>query len=220
VDHHDTSISITIPKAVFIIGVARPAEGAKLPDLACVRLRLEPTTYSLIRHGPIPLTAAGQFKIENVSMREYRLRVSDIPYTHYLQEVRYNGIPVPDRVFTLNNGAPEHAMELIFDDRPAAIAGSVKVDGKPVPQAHVVLAPLPLPEGGEFFAAMRSATADDNGNFALVAIPPGEYRLFALPVDSRNQLHRPGEKERLTSDAEKITVSRGQTRVANLTLAK
>ena len=129
----------------------------------------------------------------------------------------YNGIPVVDQRITLNTAAPAHSLELIFDDKPAAITGTVTASTKPLASAHVVLAPWPAPPGLELFTSLRTATANEKGQYSIAGLAPGNYRVLAVPPDQKRSLQKPNELERLLSNAETVTLTKRQLKTLNLT---
>jgi hypothetical protein len=217
VDHGPSQIAIPLLPGAKIAGSVVPADGAKFNSYDGIRLLLQPTAYGAIRHGLIPIDSAGKFSFENVAMREYRLRASGVPETHYLQQVLYNGIPIADQRITLNTAAPAHSLELIFDDKPAAITGTVTASSKPLASAHIVVVPWPAPPGVELFISQRTATANEKGRFSIAGLAPGDYRILAVPPDQKRSLQTPNELERLLSNAETLTLTKRQLKTLNLT---
>lgn len=191
VDHGPSRIDIPLLRGANIEGSAAPAEGAKVSSYDGIRLLLQPTGYGAVRHALIPIDSAGKFTIENVAMREYRLRATGIPETHYLQQVLYNGIPVVDQRITLNSADPAHSLELIFDDKPAAIIGAVTVYSNPLPFAHFVAAPWPAPPGLELFHSLRTATANERGRFSIAGLAPATTAFLPSPPNKGDPFKSP-----------------------------
>lgn len=216
VGHGATTIPIPISSGPSINGKATAADGAQINGFEGIRVALRPTVYGAIRHDHIPIDQAGRFEIRNVGKREFRLRVTGLPETHYLQAARYNGIPISAMVFAANSGAPAHSIELVFDDKPATVVGSVSTNLKLIPGAHLIPAPWPLPDGDEPFSAMKTASADERAMFNFAGLVPGGYRLLAVPPEKVRSLSMPGEPDRLFNDAEKITLAKRQLRISNI----
>ena len=203
-------ISLPLQPGMQIDGKAVLSEGARPLDFGSIRLLLQPVRYGAIRHALISLAGDGTFRIENVGARDYRLRVSGVPGSHYVREVRHNGQKTTGGVISIDSYGLANSMEIEFDEKPAGVIGSVIADEKPVRQAFVVL--MPWPYGTDVFSAMLTTTGDENGKFTLSGVAPGDYRILAIRPEAQRLLHRPGVMEHLLSAAEKVSLATGQVR--------
>jgi hypothetical protein len=125
---------------------------------------------------------------------------------HYIKEVRYNGLVVSDSTFVVD-GSPGR-LEVILDDKPAAIGGVVEVDGNPLSKASVVLTSWPMPSDG-MLSSLKKATGSASGNFRFGGLPPGDYRIVAVAPEAKDKLDEPGVLGRLFSSADTVTLSPG-----------
>jgi hypothetical protein len=67
-------------------------------------------------------------------------------------------------------------VEIVIDDKPGAIAGTVTDGDKPVSEAMVRLFPEAV-QSGDFVGSVR---VDNQGRFQFNGLAPGEYRILAL----------------------------------------
>jgi hypothetical protein len=68
-----------------------------------------------------------------------RIVVSDLPANFDVKELRYNGGAVADNIVALNEYATAQVLEIVIDDKPARIVGTVTDGDKPVVHALVIL---------------------------------------------------------------------------------
>ncbi len=131
----------------------------------------------------------GQFAIRNVVWSRHSLHISGLPGTHYVKEIRYAGQPVPDNVLTISPGGQ---VDIVVDDHPATITGTVKGDRLP-PMTMILLERQsslgPSHFGNEPF---YSRTIAIGGSFSFSGLAPGEYRLRAGPMFAANDLNTEG----------------------------
>ncbi len=120
------------------------------------------------------------FVFNNVPEGAYRVSIAGVPGTGYLKSARIGGQDVLTDGLIVTRGR-RGALELVISTLTGTLDGTV-VDsaGKPFNAARVVL----VPEGARRKTASlyRLATSDAYGRFALRAIPPGEYKVFAWDV--------------------------------------
>jgi hypothetical protein len=76
----------------------------------------------------------------------------------------------------------------VLADDAAQIAGAARRDdGSLVPHARIVL--VPGPNRRDSMTDFPTVEADERGVYTLEDIPPGEYRILALDVAGRTDLH-------------------------------
>jgi hypothetical protein len=180
---------------------------------------LKPIAYGAIRHALIHIGSDGKFRVEGAAIREYRLLISGIPATHYLKEVRYNGQPQAGTIFSMDRYALAHSLDLVFDDKPAALTGVVKNDDKTIEQPHVVLVPSPCKDP-EVYLVMLTVAGDESGRFNFAGLAPGGDKVFAVPAESKRRLERRDVLDRLLSGAEEVSMGPNQVRNIDLKLSK
>jgi hypothetical protein len=133
--------------------------------------------------------------------------------THYVESIRYDGREIADGVFT---PAPGAELEIVVADRPATLTGTV-IHGDAPTAALVAAVPWPLGRFDPLSPVPLSATSDAQGRFQL-RLPPGEYRILAVPPDRRARLGEPGVLNLLAASAERVTLDRGDSRAVDLRL--
>jgi hypothetical protein len=206
----DKNLDLTIPlgRGVDIHGRIVVAEGARKPELENIKIRIIVTgdIQFADEWPPASPDSEGRFHFVNRPIARVRISVLDLPANFDVKEIRYNGSVATDNIVALNGNAPVQSLEVIVDDKPALIRGTVVDGDKTVGHAHVVLLKWPVSIEDVFLSAKR-AEADDDGKFLFAGLAPGEYRILAVMAETADLLDEPHVLERLLSGAETVTLS-------------
>jgi hypothetical protein len=122
-----------------------------------------------------------------------------------------NGASSPAGEVLLSPGANQ--LEIVIDDKPGTISGTVADGDKPTAQAEVKLYPRVLPPTGlPREIAGSNVRTDKDGRFQIKGLTPGEYRIVAWQPPPTP---RPGGYgdilPKLAASAQAIAVERGGT---------
>ena len=96
-------------------------------------------------------------------------------------------------------------MQIIIDDKPAAINGVVADGENRVSEPYIVLSAWPRP-ADYLYVPPKNATGGRDGRFQFAGLAPGDYRIFAVSQTDRDKLDEPGVLDRLLAAAEKISL--------------
>ena len=191
---------------------------ATAPALRTLRIQALPADADLTPNAwaRADLGEDGRFVLAGLNGPR-RLMVSNLPAGWTLQAVRVNGIDATDR--PLSFGRPEESLadvEVILTDRVAEVSGVVAgAEGRPTPDAHVVVFPL---DSGLWFPQsryLRSTATDIDGSFRIEALPPGSYSavaVSALPSDGEDAWQDPAWLASLLRDAATVPLANGEHR--------
>ena len=133
---------------------------------------------ALMLHEATPVNEieSETFPLFRLSPGSYRLSVSRLPADYYVKEARLGQQDILGQTIELN-GPVSGTLDLLISNRSGLIAGTV-VDARQQPAAYIE--PVLIPETQrDRFDLYKRATADENGRFTILRIPPGSYRLFA-----------------------------------------
>jgi hypothetical protein len=132
---------------------------------------------------------------------------------YYVKEIRLDGRAAPGGVVKLYWGSQ---LEIVLDDQPAALTGSVTDGDKPFSQPLVFVAKWPTLE-----VPLRPAIGDNDGRFQIAGLEPGEYRVLAVQSTAMPDGMQIGETMlgRLWSSAEHVTLERGGSQSVALKLS-
>jgi hypothetical protein len=151
-------IKVSLVRGPDISGRLLVAEGAKAPPpgTAGVSMRTAEGPLQFGDEGqPVTPDAAGNFRFSAVPLARQRITVSGLGESYYVKEIRYNGIPLIDNIFATDGGSPAQSLDIVLDDKPAAITGAVTDGDKPVGKPYVVLVKWPASPEGIFLSTRR-----------------------------------------------------------------
>ncbi len=218
----DKNLDLSVPliRGVDIEGKVTAAEGAAKPSFDKMKAYMRATIdVPQADEGPVAVDAKGFFRLVNTNLTEQNLFVTGVPGGYYIKEVRYNGTPVRGNLelltFELDGGAPSHSLEIVLDDKPAFVTGTVTDRDRPVNRPLVVLAQWPLPNAKALWP-LTTATGDAGGKYQFTGIAPGEYRILAISSALKDKLQMPNLLEPLLRTAKKVEL--GPRAAQNLAL--
>lgn len=203
VKDRDLDVSLTPVPGITAQGRVLGAEGVRLPALEGQEVRRFSETLVNVLSEVIEgtLDAKGAFRFSNLASSPYRIWLPWLPATHYVKEMRYNGVAQPWPMLTPNPHAASHTLEIELDDKPATLSGTVMDGRRPAPQARVWL----IPAGGGH-AEAQTKDGDEKGAFRFAGLAPGEYRILASEPLAGQRLHAPGGLERALANARTLTL--------------
>ena len=193
------------------------AEGAGDLPLTTFKVSFGPigTFVPMAEVQPHAVDAEGRFKFTNIFPARRKVQIAGLGTQYFIKELRYRGLPAPGNIFDFTG---DGGLEIEIDKSPAVLTGSVTNSDKPVPGADVVF--LRWPVGADDDRdAIRHIAADADGRFQITAIVPGEYRIFAVTADDRDEAERAAPWQRLLTRAQKLTLARGASQNVVLTVS-
>ena len=196
-------LNLTIFPEVKIAGRVA-VEGSNPVQLSTLQVRLEDLErgYSSVLSAAV--SRDGTFQLTNVAAGRYAVGFQGGPDGTYLKSVRFHGESSSDAVVDVNPGGAQGLLEIALDSDGCQVEGSVTDrDRLPVPSATVVLVP-----GGQrrdFYHLYKDVKTDQNGNFVLNGIAPGDYEVFAWKDIEHAQWEDPDFLEQFERDAVKIS---------------
>jgi sarcosine oxidase gamma subunit len=122
------------------------------------------------------------FSFRNVMEGSYRFRLLFVPGNLYLRSARFQGEDALDQAFEIHNGEKITGAEIVLSANGGELTGSVKQEetGELVRGATIVLFSAELSHQGPSSRWTRTAQSDQQGNFQLRGLAPGEYLVCAL----------------------------------------
>ncbi|MGH9433033.1 MAG: carboxypeptidase regulatory-like domain-containing protein, partial [Terriglobia bacterium] len=138
---------------------------------------LKPSNGASLYGGGARVKEDGTFKLTNVAPGPYRVNVAGFSEEYYLKSATLNGAEVLASGLTIYPGQPAGTLNLALSLDGGRINGVVMNEQKTVDGATVVLIPNPpFRNRDDLYSTKRT---DDHGRFAMLGLPPGDYKLFA-----------------------------------------
>ena len=185
VDGRDvTDLSMTLQPGLNVSGRIVSGGTAPLPLLARVTIGLAPVGASSDPPiGPSAVDGTGRFTIRGVVPGRYRpVIMGGLPAGWSIASAIFNGQDILDEPLTLSDGATSVDGVLTLTNQATEIAGGITdAAGQASPGATVIAFPADerwwLPDSRRIQAVRPAST----GRYQIRGLPPGDYRLVAVP---------------------------------------
>lgn len=130
---------------------------------------------------PARIQDDGTFKLTGVSRDKFLFTVFALPADQYVKSVMAGSVDITETGLDLSAAESAPPIEIRLSAKGASVDGTVvDKDGKPVIGSMVWMRPQPYdPDKASVSMFTKSTTTDQTGHFAIKAIAPGEYRLYA-----------------------------------------
>ena len=197
-----------------IAGQQEPAQNNQKVTFGSMRSQFTAMEGMLLNAPNASVKDDGSFSLEKVAPDKYRISVYGLPQGVWLKSIRAGDQDVLDGGIDLNGGAA--AIQITLGRGAGTVSGTVQ-DAKqqPIPGSTVTLLPDPMKE--DRTDLYKVISTDQNGQFALQGIPPGEYKLFAWGEIEQGSYMDPEFLKLHQSKAKKITVKVNSTEQVQLT---
>jgi hypothetical protein len=157
--------------------------------------------------------AEGNFALQGVSPSRYDPAISGLPDSFYLKSVRFENQETANTGFDVT-GPGRYRLELVFSGDGAQVEGVV-LDSKDRPAAQATVVLIPADRAARLY---KSTTTAQNGQFALKAIPPGKYRLYAWEGVEQGIWFDPDFMTQHDKDGESVSFDAKERKATNLKL--
>jgi hypothetical protein len=122
----------------------------------------------------------GTFKIKDVFSEKYRVIVEPLPGNAFVKTVRLNGTAMDGGGIDLSGGAEGAKLKITLDANGGQVAGQVhEATGAVSPFGAVVL--MPDQRDASRFDEWRVSNVGADGAYSFNGLPPGRYRVLAVP---------------------------------------
>jgi hypothetical protein len=155
----------------------------------------------------------GDFLISGALYDDYWLEVFSLPAGYYVKDATQNGRE--SRRDPVRAGAGDLSI-VLGSDGPALSGQVVDKENRPVPNAAVLLSIAPLPQSMSP-GQMVSTVTDQNGQFTLNNMAPGDYRLMAFAEVPDDEVSNPDFVRGNLSKATEVTLAPRDRKSQNLT---
>jgi hypothetical protein len=157
---------------------------------------------------PAAVTPAYRFTIDRLPAGEYFVRVGHVPRGWMIRSITHDGRDITDAPLALSADAD---VAVTLTNRLTEVHGTVRsAAGAPDPDAAIVVFPAERdgwPGAGSL--RVRTVRPGRNGEFAVVGLPPGEYRVAAVPSEELDE-GDPALFAALAADGETVRIDEGE----------
>jgi hypothetical protein len=149
-----------------------------------------------------------RFEIGSVPPAAYRFELLKLPEGAYLKALTSGSRPLPSPVVAVGPASPLSGLRAVVAFDGGSVQGHVEADrqsdGAEAPPAEVYLFPE---EGSNAYLHARRTVVAPGGQFRFGSVPPGSYRLCALPRGSARQIFDPAVRGALRGHERAVEVS-------------
>ena len=206
--NQNVEVPISLAPGVALDGRVVFPEGVPRTSFERLLVSVQPSQIIFASGRPMSPDGDGRFRLENAPWGRLMVSLINLSSNFYVREIRYNGNSVSGNAITLAGDSPSQTLEIVIDDKPASVRGVVANNDEPLSKPYAVLAKWPF-TAESLALDLKNTTGDEKGNFRFAGLAPGEYRLLAVPPESKDKLDEPGVLERLFAGALKVTLDRG-----------
>jgi carboxypeptidase family protein len=167
--------------------------------------------------GRANLEADGTFAIDHV-FGPARFDVQ-LPEGWGLQSIRHDGHDITDELLTFTSGEQLADLEIRLTRRITIVSGQV-VGGVATGDGTVLVFATDREKLFENSRFVRAVRPDQNGQYRIAGLPPGEYSAIALDYVEQNAWFDPEFLESLRAHAQPLTLAEGENKTLSLTLVR
>jgi hypothetical protein len=202
-------VSLRLEPEAQIIGRIVAFEESSLPPFDKLQVFAQSEGRSTAAR-PVTPDAEGKFVLANLAFPQHTIIVQGLSPQYYVKEIHVNGEALRDDTVTLS--AELNRAEIVIDDKPGTIVGTVTDRDQPVGGARVRL----FRKAPQSVLPVSALTADSQGKFEIKGLAPGEYRILAQPKATATQPAGAPTDVTYVEAGQPIAVERGGT--SNVTL--
>jgi hypothetical protein len=212
-----TGLVLPLVEPMSVSGAIR-IEGDQKAALPRLTVRLLPIDGSGSSSQNARVAESGTFKLDSVPADNYYLDFGGLPEGAYVKSVRMGNQELLDKGIDLTSARAGVSLEVVLSPRAGSVGGTVTGEGKPAAGSFVVMLADPVRPGQP--SLNKSATADQDGRFALGGVAPGDYKLYALEEAQPELVRDPGLTKPLESKAVKVRVEESGAEQVELKIIK
>ena len=135
----------------------------------------------------------------------------------YIKRVECGGVDYTGKILAIGPSTPLGDCNITLAKNPGTVTGIVQDGNKPAPDSVVVLIPQSL-ELRRDPAYLLTGETDASGRFQIAKVIPGDYFVFAVPLDKDNGYFALNFAESNEANATRVTVHQNET--ANVPLQR
>lgn len=168
--------------------------------------------------GAVGVSEDGTFVLRGVGPGPRLVRVGNLPPDWTLKAVYFDGRDITDTGVDFSGVQQASGLHIVLTDRVSELSGAVHdSQGQPLTDFTIVAFPgdaaLWLPRS----RFIRASRPDQNGQYRIRDLPPGDYLLAAVEFVEQGQWFDPTFLESQRSAASRLSLREGETKSVNVT---
>jgi hypothetical protein len=173
-------VTLTINPGVTVAGHIR-VDGETTDPIPSFQIRLSPWTQGFNVGPPQPAKAdaSNNFSFDDVNPEHFEVNVNPLPGSLYLKSIRAGNADVLANGLDLTGGGGA-SLDVVIGVNAPQITGTVQNPTTQQPALSVTVVLIPQEkERREVSLYYRTANTDQNGNFTMGRVNPGDYKVYA-----------------------------------------
>jgi hypothetical protein len=201
-------------------------EGGALPELPTAGMTVtaapvDPDNTPRFTSATATGRVADDFTFERTGLTRWQRIGMQLPAGWALASVMVNGVEAIDTGLDFKNGERITGAELTITNQITQLTGRVTDDkGAAADESTVVVFASDASRWTPRSRYIRMARPDQNGQFLVEGLPPGEYRAVAVDVIEEGEWTDPAFLEAMAGPASKLSLEKGARRTHDLRLTR
>lgn len=147
------------------------------------------------------------------------IRPAGLPDGWALKAVYFDGRDVIDTGVDVGGVQRASGLQVVLTDRVSNLSGAVHdAQGQPLTEFTVVAFPTDSTLWRPRSRHIQASRPDQNGQFQIRGVPPGDYLLAAVDAVQQGEWFDPVFLDRLRNGATRVSVREGETKAVNLSM--
>jgi hypothetical protein len=217
-----TDVALTLRPGVPVAGRLSLEGVPETVDRSRIRLQLRQIQSAADWESPPPIVtmdAEGAFTVVNAAPGRYRFAITGVPDGWTIASAVFGGQDTADHHLTIEPDGKYIDGVIKLTNRTGQVSGALTtVTGDPAATHTVILFPADrtmwLPESRRIHVVQPGK----DGRYQIKGLPPGDYRLVALPGPEPGRETDPAWLTELLGLSDLITISEGGSATKNITV--
>ena len=196
------------PKPLLSLACKVIIEGPKPERFQQLPLVLESLKFPNLMQPRTTWQANRECRLNEVAPGSWKLNLTQLPGELYVKSVTLGSIDILRKDFELT-GDPAEILTIVLSSAGAELSGEVE----PTPDSELsssVIVLAPAVDTLQSAALYRSQQTGPQRKFRFLAIPPGNYRIYAFEELDLNQWQSPGYLQRYSEMARELRAVDGE----------
>ena len=212
-------LSLTINPGVTVSGHIR-VDGDTTDPIPSFQVRLNPWAqgFNIGPPQPVKTDPSNNFSFDDVNPEHFEINVNPLPGSLYLKSIRAGNADVLANGLDLTAGGGA-SLDIVIGVNAPQITGTVQDPATQQPALAVTVVLIPQEkERREVSLYYRTASTDQNGNFTMGRVNPGEYKVYAWEEVENGAWFDPDFLKPIESKGAAVSVREGSPASVQLTV--
>jgi hypothetical protein len=215
----EDDVTLTLQPGVTVSG---RIDLRTIPGVAPSKLRVRLDIIPGVDHWESPAISVtpdgeGQFVARGVAPGRYRIVVSGLPSTHHIASAIFNDLDAADHNLVIERRERISGGVITFTSRVGEISGAMtNAAGEPVAEMTVLLFPADQELWVPRSRRIHVVQPNPDGTFVIRNLPPGDYRIAAVPPPDEGQQFDIEFLRQVASGAAVLTLAEGARQTHDL----